>query len=129
MVSVITGVIGLLVAGLILILMRKDQLHVTHGLGWVLVAVAFAFLGFAPWVVDEVARFVGVNYPPVLALTAGIAVLVVKILLMDIERSRIELRNQRMVQRLALLEAEIRTLKTQSEVAGEDKATHGKRAS
>ena len=91
--------------------MRKDHLHVTHGLGWMIVATGFAFLGLAPWVVDELAKFVGVKYPPVLALIAGMAVLVIKILLMDIERSKIELRNQRLLQRLAILEAEVRGLK------------------
>ena len=41
-----------------------------------------------------------------LALTLGIAVLTIKILLMDIERSRLEMRNQRLIQRVAMLEAD-----------------------
>jgi hypothetical protein len=107
MVSIVTGTIGLLVAGLIILLMRKDRLHVTHGMGWIIVAAGFALLGFTPSIIDQVAMYIGVSYPPVLALTLGIAVLVVKILLMDIERSRIELRNQRLIQRMAILEAEL----------------------
>jgi hypothetical protein len=108
MVSIFTGTIGLLVAGLIILLMRKDRLHVTHGMGWILVAAGFALLGFAPGIIDQVAIYFGVSYPPVLALTLCIAVLVIKILLMDIERSRIEIRNQRLVQRVAMLEADLR---------------------
>ncbi len=77
-----------------------------------LVAVGFAFLGFAPGLIDQIASSLGVSYPPVLALTVGIALLVLKILLMDIDRSRIELRNQRLVQRIAMLEAEKESLTT-----------------
>jgi hypothetical protein len=39
----------------------------------------------------------------VLALTLGVSLLVIKISLMDIERSKIEMRNQRLIQRVALL--------------------------
>jgi hypothetical protein len=108
MISIVTGTIGLLVAAMIILLMRKDRLHVTHGMGWIVVAAGFALLGFAPGIIDQVAIYFGVSYPPVLALTLGVAILVVKILLMDIERSRIELRNQRLVQRVAMLEADLK---------------------
>jgi hypothetical protein len=110
MVPIVTGTIGLLVAGMIILLMRKDRLHVSHGLGWIIVAAGFALLGFAPGIIDQVAIYFGVSYPPVLALTLGVAILVVKILLMDIERSRIELRNQRLVQRVAMLETDLRKM-------------------
>ena len=108
MVSIVTGIIGLLVAAIIIVLMRKDSLHAQHGLGWIIVALGFALLGFSPRVIDQAAQYFGVAYPPVLALTLGIAVLVVKVLMMDIERSRIEVRNQRLIQRMAMLEADLK---------------------
>jgi hypothetical protein len=108
MVSIVTGIIGLLVAAIIIVLMRKDSLHAQHGLGWIIVALAFALLGFSPRIIDQAAQYFGVAYPPVLALTLGIAVLVVKILMMDIEHSRIEVRNQRLIQRMAMLEADLK---------------------
>lgn len=108
MISIFTGSLGLFVALLIVFLMRKDRLHVSHGMSWVVVAVCFALLGFAPGIVDAVAKYAGVSYPPVLALTLAIALLVIKILFMDIERSHIEMRNQRLVQRMAMLEADLR---------------------
>lgn len=110
MVAIVTGVIGLCIASLIIVLVRRDRLHVTHGMGWIVVAAGFALLGFAPAIVDKSAKYLGVEYPPVLALTLGISILVVKILLMDIERSRIETRNQRMIQRVAMLEADLMAL-------------------
>jgi len=114
MVPIVTGTIGLLVACVIILLMRKDRLHVNYGIGWVIVATAFALLGFAPSIIDQIAIYFGVSYPPVLALTLGVAVLVIKILLMDIERSRVELRNQRLIQRMAILEADLKKLQTQT---------------
>lgn len=108
MISLVTGTVGVLVAAMIIVLIRKDQLHVNHGLGWVVVAVGFALLGFSPGIIDTIAVKLGIAYPPVLALTVGIALLVVKILLMDIERSKLEMRNQRLIQRLAMLEADVK---------------------
>jgi len=82
-------------------------MHVRHGLGWILVAIGFSFLGFAPAVIDSLASYIGVSYPPILAVTLGMAVLIIKILSMDLERSRIEITNQRLVQRIAILETRI----------------------
>ncbi len=110
MVSIVTGFIGLLVAAIIIVMMRRDTLHAQHGLGWIIVALCFALLGFSPEIIDHIAQKFGVAYPPVLALTLAIAVLVIKILLMDIERSRIEVRNQRLIQRMAMLEADLKKL-------------------
>ena len=107
MISWITAGIGLLVAVSILLLIRRDKLHVRHGVGWVLVAVVFAGLGVAPSLVDWLAQAIGIAYPPVLALVVAIAVLVIKILLMDIDQARQEVRLQRLVQRVAMLEADL----------------------
>jgi hypothetical protein len=111
MFSLITGIIGLVVAVAILVLMRRDRLHVQHGLGWILVATGFALLGFSPGVIDQLAVALGIGYPPVLGLTLAIGILVVKVLFMDIERSRVEIRNQRLVQRVAMLETDLNEMR------------------
>jgi hypothetical protein len=112
MVSLVTGVIGVSISVLIIVLIRKDRLHAHHGLGWILVALSFALIGLFPGIIDRLAQIVGIGYPPVLALTLGISLLVIKILLMDIERSKIEMRNQRLIQRVAMLEADLKKLKS-----------------
>lgn len=111
MISLVTGTIGLVVCVLIILLIRRDQLHVHHGLGWIVVAVGFAVVGLFPGIIDYLARKLGIAYPPVLGLTVAIAVLVIKTLLMDMERSRLEMRNQRLIQRMAMLEADLRRLR------------------
>lgn len=113
MIDALTTAIGLSVAALIIWLIRKDRLHVNHGLGWVMVALVFALLGFAPSLVDDIALQLGVGYPPIIALTMAISILVIKTLLMDIERSHLEMRNQRLTQRLAMLEADLSALQDQ----------------
>ncbi len=110
MVSMVTATIGVVMAVLIISLIRKDRLHVHHGLGWMVVAASFALVGIFPSIIDRLAHVLGIGYAPVLALTLGIAALTLKILMMDIERSRLEMRNQRLIQRVAMLEADLRKL-------------------
>lgn len=121
MVAILSGAIGLAVAGLIVWLIRKDRLHVNHGFGWIVAAVGFALLGFAPGIIDAIAGRLGVAYPPALGLTLAVVILVVKVLQMDIERSRLEMRSQRLTQRVAMLEADVKRIQD-----AHDAAKHGK---
>ena len=111
MIAVITSAIGLSVATLIILLIRTDRLHVTHGLAWLFAAVVMASLGFAPALFDTIAIKLGVSYPPALAFSVGFAVVIVKLLIDDIERSRLKMRQTRLLQRMALLESELRRAK------------------
>ncbi|MDA0891578.1 MAG: DUF2304 domain-containing protein [Proteobacteria bacterium] len=115
MMTVGVTVIGLVAAATIFLLVRRDKLHVNHALGWVLVAALFTLLGLAPMVMDYIALKLGIGYPPTLALTLGIVILTIKILLMDIERSRSEVALHRVTQRLAIQEAKIEALAAQTE--------------
>jgi len=115
MITLITSIIGILTALGIMILIRKDRLHVRYGLGWVLVAITFSLLGLFPKVFDQLATYLGVAYPPVLALMLGFSMLVIKILIMDIERSGNVIKLQRLVQRIALLETEIKEMQNTNE--------------
>jgi len=111
MASLLTGLMGLVVATLILLLIRRDRLHVSYGALWILVALGFALLGFVPGVLDRVAIVLGIGYPPVLGLSLGIILLVIKILIMDIDHSHARMRQQRLAQRLSFLEEELFSLK------------------
>jgi len=110
MVALITSIIGIIAAIVILILIRRDHLHVRYGLLWVAAAVAFALLGLFPALFDSFAKYMGIANPPILALTIGVVVLVLKILVMDLERSRNAIRMHRLVQRIGLLESDLREM-------------------
>ena len=103
-----TSVIGITTAITIIVLIRKDHLHVRYGMWWIAVAAAFALLGVFPQTVDFFGAKLGIAYPPILAVIVALTLIVLKILVMDIERSRNQIRIQRLVQRVALLESELR---------------------
>ena len=100
----ISSIIGLLTAGLIFYLVRRDHLHTRYALWWVPVALIMAILGVFPQLVDWLGSILGISYPPVIPLLLGLVAMVVKILVMDIERSRNEVKLTRLVQRVAMLE-------------------------
>ena len=121
MITLITSLIGLGSALIIFVLIRNDQLHASHGIAWILAALLMALLGLAPGIFDQLASRVGVAYPPALAFTLGLAVVAVKLLIDDIERSRLKMRQTRLIQRIALLENEIRRMKqTATEAQSKD---------
>ncbi len=114
MLSWVTGAIGLAAAITIIVLIRKDHLHVRYGIWWIAVAAVFVVVGLYPGIVDHLAARLGIAYGPVLALTVGLTVFVIKILTIDIARSRDETRIVRLVQRIAILESEVDQLKREA---------------
>ncbi|HRZ07198.1 MAG TPA: DUF2304 domain-containing protein [Candidatus Competibacteraceae bacterium] len=97
---------GITIAVVILLLVRRDHLHGPYAIWWIGAAVTIGILGFFPRFFDYLAMYVGVSYPPILAIVLGFSMLLVKILTMDLERSRQERLIRRLAQRLAILEAQ-----------------------
>lgn len=102
-----TALMGVSLAVLILYLIRRDHLYLMHGLFWVVVAAAAAVLGAWPGLIDRLAFWTGVGYPPALLLLLTCVVLLVKALHADMVNTRIERDVRRLNQRLAMLEADI----------------------
>lgn len=98
--------IGISLAAIILFLVRRDHLHGPYSLWWIGAATTVALLGFFPRLFDAVALELGISYPPILAVVLGFSMILVKILTMDLERSRQERLIRRLAQRLAILEAQ-----------------------
>lgn len=115
MAILVIAVIGISFAASIILLIRRDKLHVKHGLGWMLLALSLMLSGFAPAIIDWVASHLDIAYPPIFAIVVALAGVGIKLLMIDIEQSRIELRHHRMVQRLAILEAELLDIKHEQE--------------
>jgi hypothetical protein len=99
-----SAALGMLLAVSILLLVRRDHLQSRHAVWWLVIAAASLVFGFFPRVIDWLGEALGVAYPPVLALVGGIAVLVVKVLLQDLENTRQERQIRRLAQRLAIYE-------------------------
>lgn len=109
-----TSLLGLGLAALILILVRRDHLYLLHGLFWVAVAAAAAVLGAWPGLIDRLAVLVGISYPPALLLLLAAVVLLLKALHADMLNTRIERDVRRLNQRLAILEADLATKLSES---------------
>ncbi|QQS54582.1 MAG: DUF2304 domain-containing protein [Candidatus Competibacteraceae bacterium] len=97
--------IGVGLAAIILFLVRRDHLHGPYAIWWIGAAATVALLGLFPRLFDVLANKMGVSYPPVLAIVLGFGLLLLKMLTMDLDRSRQERLIRRLAQRLAMLEA------------------------
>lgn len=114
-----TALLGLGLAAAIMWLLRRDHLHLSHGLFWLSVATLAAALGIWPQTIDRIASFTGVGYPPSLLLLISVIVLLIKTLHTDILNTRIERQMKRLNQRLAMYELEFQRDKTKTYLNGE----------
>lgn len=105
--QITSAIIGLVIAGLIVWLIRRDHLQGKYGVWWLTVATGFAVIGVAPTLVDSIAIRLGISYPPILVVILGMGFLVIKLIIMDIERSKSIVRLERLAQELAILELEL----------------------
>ena len=110
MIPIITSIIGVTVSGLILMLIRRDQLEASVGVAWILVAAGFCLLGFAPFLVDSLARLLNVAHAPSLAFSLALGAITLKLVYDDVQRSKSQITSKRLVQRLAILETRLREL-------------------
>ena len=110
MIPIITSIIGVTVSGLILLLIRRDQLEAGVGVAWIIVAAGFCLLGFAPFLVDSLARLLNVAHAPSLAFSLALGAITLKLVYDDVQRSKSQITNKRLVQRLAILETRLREL-------------------
>lgn len=111
MIPAITSALGLVIAALILILIRRDRLEAGVGVAWILVAAGFCLLGFAPFLIDALAKLLNVAHAPSLAFSLALGAITLKLVYDDVQRSKAQIRLKRTLQRLAMLEAQL----TQSE--------------
>lgn len=115
--------LGLLIAGGILYLVRRDHLHGSHAVWWLLVAAAALLFGFFPSLVDTLGVALGVKYPPMLLVIIGLIALLLKLVQLDIDLSRRERRLRRLTQKVALLEYELHQRTAQGETKPAVEAT------
>lgn len=102
------ALLGTLIAGTILYLLRRGHLYGSQAFWWLLAAALALGLGLWPEGVDRLGKALGVAYPPMLLSVLAIFAILVKMLITDIELARKERRLRRLTQKLALLEYELR---------------------
>ena len=98
--------LGLVIAGTIFILIRKDRLHTQYSILWFFMAMASIVFGAFPRLIDWIAEKFGIHYPPILFVIVGMGLILIKMLTMDIDRSRQEQKLRLLTERLAILDGE-----------------------
>ncbi|MEI6415393.1 MAG: DUF2304 domain-containing protein [Pseudomonadota bacterium] len=102
-----SSVVGVFLAVIIIWLVRRDHMHVRYSLWWLGIALGALVFGLFPSLVDWLAPWFGVAYPPALLFLLGLVILTLKGLLSDIDRSDTERRLIRLIQRMAILDQEL----------------------
>lgn len=91
-----------------LLLVRRDTLLPSSAIKWIVLSLSILVLSLFPSLSDKVALWVGVSYPPIVPVLLAIVILLVKVLTLDIQRTKDRVRLERLMQRVAMLENEIR---------------------
>jgi len=117
----ITSSLGLAIAIFIIWLIRKDHLHVKYAFSWIIIGLVSALLGFFPLLTDIIAQKINIGYPPILAVVIAISFILIKMLLMDVERSKQTRDIIRLNQRIGILEAQLHNIQEQNQTPKEKK--------
>ena len=104
----LTGVAGVVLMLVILRLVRRRQLRAKYSLLWLAVGVAFVVLGVSPGLLDWAAHRTGVAYAPDLLFLVGTLFLVLVVMHLSWEVSRLEDRSKILAEEVALMRAELR---------------------
>src|SRR6056297_2000098 len=105
------GTLSVAMIVLILWMIRRDRLPVSHAIWWLVVSGLIGLFGLVPGVLDKLARTVGVGYAPSLLFVLAILTLLIKVLMEDLEVSTNRRRLLRLAQKTAMLEEEVRNLR------------------
>jgi hypothetical protein len=121
--QITAAILGFTLAGAIFYLVRRDHLHGPFAAWWLMVAAATLILGMFPALVIWLGKLTGINYAPVLPIIIGLSMVLLRLLKLDIDRSRQERQMRRLTQKLAILEQEIERLRNPagSPTGGADK--------
>ena len=106
-VILVSALLGIVLSGAILLLVRRDHLHGTYAVWWFIVASAILALGMFPHIIDWLGERIGISYPPILAIIIGTGLILIRMLQMDVDRSRQERMLRRLTQRVAILDQEL----------------------
>ena len=105
--QITSAILGIGLTAAILFLVRRDHLHGPYALWWFAVAAATFALGVFPMLVVWLGRLTGIVYAPVLPIIVGVSLILIRMLKLDIDRSKQERQIRRLTHKLAILEQEL----------------------
>ena len=105
--QIVSMTLAILIAGTIIWLIRRDYLILRDGLKWIIIAIGVLLYGVNPGVNDFIGISLGISYPPIIVVLIGLGVVLIKLLIADIERAKLHMSVTRLIQKVAILEAEL----------------------
>ena len=105
--QILVFVTGVLVLGFILRLVRRRELRGKYSLLWLAVGIFGLVIALVPGLLDDVADWVGVSYPPAILFVIAIAFLLLVVVHLSWELTRLEDRTRTLAQELAMLRQDL----------------------
>lgn len=90
----------------------KRKLDVQESLSWVFLFFILFVISFIPELIDIIAVFLGIDYPPSLLFVLSFLLLILLIFRLSKEISMIRLKEKQLAQKIALLEHDLLELKS-----------------
>ncbi len=90
----------------------KRKLDVQESLSWVFLFFILFVISFIPELIDIIAAFLGIDYPPSLLFVLAFLLLILLIFRLSKEISMIRLKEKQLAQKIALLEHDLLELKS-----------------
>jgi len=87
----------------IISLVQRDRLRAKYSMLWVSIGLVLGVIAAVPGVLDRVAAWAGVAYPPTMFFLLAIAFLFMVVLHFSWELSRLEVRDRALAEEVALL--------------------------
>lgn len=109
--KIIPPALSVLFVLIIFFLIRRQRLGIFQTSWWLFSALSILALGLFPSLADRIGFFFGIHYPPILPLILAVCMLFVKVLTMDIERTRQEIKIRVLIQKISVQETELQRLK------------------
>jgi len=109
-----TIIIGVLISMILLLLVRRSRLHSALFIWWSAMIALMLIFAFFPGLIDTVGQTFGVAYPPVIISVAGLGLVFVKILTMDIYITKNEVRYNKLAQKMAILELMLKEMEKEN---------------
>jgi hypothetical protein len=114
--QIVVLVTGILVLGFILRLVRRRELRGKYSLLWLAVGIFGLVIAFVPGLLDDVADWLDVAYPPAILFVIAIAFLLLVVVHLSWELTRLEDRTRTLAQELAMLRQDLEPRRTDSDL-------------
>lgn len=103
----VSAILALSITLSIFWLIRKDYLIQRDGIKWIFIAFSVLLYGVNPSLNDTIGLALGISYPPIIVVLIALAVTLLKLLVADIERAKLQMSVTRLIQKVAILESKI----------------------